>query len=203
MAFSVKLLKAPRLTFQLQGGSSMKNKMKRTIIVTLAVLTVGIFSAQSSFGQSAFDRHQFEVLTLKNINVVTQDDVNPSAVTTDMLKLIEMGKQGCRAHMENAATPQAEKEMMRLILAQADQLPTLTIDEIEEQYHDGEFMKKQGIDLEQFDHFSTVMGLYDTVIHPATVIILMREYEKNGDKGVLVQASDELKEIFEHLKYIK
>ena len=55
----------------------------------------------------------------------------------------------------------------------------------------------------EYDHFAEVMCHYDTVVHPATAIIALKEYKKTNNEEYVEQVKDELAEVVQHLKHLE
>lgn len=53
------------------------------------------------------------------------------------------------------------------------------------------------------DEKSVTGSLMDTIVHPATAIIALRDYKKSKDKALLQQVHDELEEVVHHVERIK
>ena len=113
-----------------------------------------------------------------------------------------MGIDGCNEHMGEAETPANEKKIMQITIDNGNRMSKLSLDEVEAQWHEGGALKKEGINIDGFDHFDEVMCHYDAVVHPATCIICLNEYKKSKSEDLLEQVKDELKEVIQHLKHL-
>jgi len=56
-------------------------------------------------------------------------------------------------------------------------------------------LKSKGIDIRKVTEKSTIGSLMDTVVHPATVIIVMNDFKKIKNSALLKQAEDELTDV--------
>ena len=146
---------------------------------------------------SASDKAQFEKLANNAIKSVVSGSVNADALMKDMETLVSLGKKFCKANAKGKGT-----KYMNLVLSHADNMKKLSLEQIEEEWHDGGMAKANGINLEQFGHFDAVSSAADAVIHPATCYIVLKNYKANGDKDGLDQIKDELSEVLEHLKHL-
>ncbi|MGA1823622.1 MAG: hypothetical protein ACMUIP_03085 [bacterium] len=159
-------------------------------------------------GAKAQTIHQFDVAIYKEIarqtvgNII-KGTVNADEMIANMEKLLALGKEGCAEHMNEAETPPVEAKLMKLALENAEKMISLSLEQIEEKWHEGGFPKSNGIDIEKFDHFSEVMSHYDSLVHPATAIICLKEYKTTKNNDLLEQVKDELAEVIEHLKHLE
>jgi hypothetical protein len=92
---------------------------------------------------------------------------------------------------------------MKATVENAQKMKGLSLSEVEAQWHEGSFLKGQGVNMDKYDHFSEVMCHYDTVVHPATAIIALNEYKKTNNEDYLEQVKDELAEVIQHLKHLE
>lgn len=149
---------------------------------------------------SAMEKGRYEEIVSKTVHqVLSSDEPDVAALIADQEELMSIGVDACR---EYAAAHADDAKLLDLVIANADAMKTMTLDEIEEQWHDYGFLESQGVDAEAYEHFAPVISLMDAVVHPATAIIAIRKYESTRDRDDLMQVKDELSEVLEHLKYI-
>ncbi len=112
-------------------------------------------------------------------------------------QLLNLGKAASKDY--GATNPKAAK-MMKLIVAQADQMKSLSLSQIEAQWHEKAYLKGKGIpDALLADKSKT--GIYlDAVINPATTFILLSEYKSTRDNKLLKQVVGELEEVLTNFK---
>ncbi|MEA3348444.1 MAG: hypothetical protein U9Q39_05200, partial [Pseudomonadota bacterium] len=108
-----------------------------------------------------------------------------------------------KEYIAKKETPAAEVELLEITIANAAAMSSLPMAEIEAQWHGGGFLKDKGIDVGKFGHFDKVLCFYDALVHPATVIICLKQYQHSSDQGLLDQAKDELMEVVEHMKHLE
>lgn len=172
--------------------------MKRKFSLFLGLFLFVAFSAQAAI---AMDIATFEKITNNTIKqVLSGDPGDIDALIADQEKLIAIGIKGAQDYAKEA--PEYAK-FMNLVIDNADKMKAMTLDEIEPAWHDGEFITASGIDFEAIDHFSKALSHMDTVLHPATAIIALREYKSFKDPDLLEQVKDELSEVLEHLDHLK
>ncbi len=112
-------------------------------------------------------------------------------------QLLSLGKAASKNY--GATNPKAAK-MMKLIVSQAEKMKTLSLSQIEAQWHEKSYLKGKGIpDALLADRSKT--GIYlDAVINPATTFILLSEYKATKDSKLLKQVVGELEEVLTNFK---
>lgn len=168
------------------------------IIKVLLVAGILLFSMQNAM---AFDKDGFIKITKATIQTVMSGKVaDVDKLIADQEKAIAIAVVGCNEYAQQA--PEHAK-LMKLVVDNADKMKAMTLEEIEPAWHEGEFLKKQGINIDDIDHFSAALSHMDSVLHPATAIIALREYKKSQDPDFLSQVKDELSEVLEHITHTK
>lgn len=171
----------------------MKQKVK--IISFLSV--VGMMLCQSV---SAMDVRSFEQLannTIRQMDSGVVGDIDELIAIQEQLMIIGM-EGGVQFLQEN---PRGGTPLVHVI-ENAESMKKLTLDQIEELWHGGGYLKSKGIDPEKIDHFGPMMSLMDSVIHPATSYLLIKEYKRTGNRELLSRVKAELYEVLEHVKHI-
>ncbi len=169
----------------------------------LVILFVGMATSAFAGTIHEFDKKTYDKIAKRTIGRIIGGNVDADQMITDMEQLVELGIAGCKEHMGEAETPPVEAKMMRITIDNAQRMPLLTLEQIEEQWHEGGVFKANGIDIDKFSHFDEVMCHYDAVVHPATVIICLKQYKKTKSAALLEQMQDELQEVRQHLKHLE
>lgn len=161
------------------------------------VIACGIYLV----GQSAvaLDASRYKALVADTISGISGPSVDVAQMVNLQEQLIATGVQAALAQAE--ASPQSAK-LLNFVASQAEAMQRMSLDEIEAEWHDGEALAKIGIDFDALDHFGTEISYMDAIIHPATAIIALREYQDTGQKSYLVQVKDELSEVVEHISHL-
>ncbi len=147
------------------------------------------------------DTGTYKKIANSTIQTVLSGSVsNVDALIADQEKLIAIGIAGCK---EYAKQDPKHAKLMKLVVDNADNMKAMTLDEIEPAWHDGEFVNESGIDFDAIDHFSPALSHMDSVLHPATAIIALRDYKGSGDADLLEQVKDELSEVLKHIEHVK
>lgn len=114
-------------------------------------------------------------------------------------QLVEIGVAGSKQYMKKHPEHQ---EILGLVVSQADEMMKMSLDEIEAQWHQGAFMRSKGHDLQKMDHFGELFSLMDSIIHPATAYIALKDYKRTRKQDYLGRAAAELIEVVEHVAHI-
>ncbi|MBE9529130.1 MAG: hypothetical protein IME99_07820 [Proteobacteria bacterium] len=172
--------------------------MKRKLFWSLLVAASLTFASLSP--ALAMDTATYKKVANNTIKTVLSGSVSDvDALIADQKKLIAIGVKGCQEYAKKA--PKHAK-LMKLVIANADNMTNMTLDEIEPAWHDGEFVNENGIDFDAIDHFSPALSHMDAVLHPATAIIALRDYKSSGDSDLLEQVKDELSEVLKHIEHV-
>jgi len=178
-------------------------KKKNLHVAMIFTLLFGMAATLHAGTVHQFDVKAYDKIAKKTIGRIITGNVDADKMITDMRKLVELGVAGCGEHMGEAETPAEEKKVMQITIDNAQTMSSLSLAEIEPQWHEGGLLKGQGVDISQFDHFSEVLCHYDAVVHPATAIIALEQYKKTGKEDLLEQVQAELAEVREHLKHLE
>lgn len=178
-------------------------KRMRWLTCILMVLVVGMVTNAFAGTKHQFDKKAYDKIAKKTIGRVISGNIDADKMLADMEKLVELGVAGCKEHMSESETPPKEVKIMKMTIDNAQRMSSLTLDEIEAQWHEGGVLKANGVDISSYDHFAEVMCHYDAVVHPATAIICLKEYKKTKKEALLEQVKDELAEVREHLKHLE
>lgn len=135
--------------------------------------------------------------TIRQVRMGVVGDIDAMIAVQE--SLMALGVEGsvkyAREHRENS-------KPLILAIENAEKMRWMKLDEMEKQWHEGEFLRKRGVDMEKLDHFSPMSNLMDAIIHPATSYLLLKEYKKTGDTSLLVRVRAELHEVLEHVKHL-
>ncbi|WP_135078451.1 hypothetical protein [Terasakiella sp. SH-1] len=166
----------------------------RAFVITALLLVAGTAQAFE------FEKAKFEEIAKNTISAALSGKIdNVDAVMADQKKLIALGVAGCRAYAQEDAT---HKAMMELVASSAEKMTAMSLEQIEEAWHEGGALAEIGVDVDDIEHFGTAISLMDAVVHPATAYIALQEYKKTGEAELLVQVKDELSEVLEHMSHI-
>lgn len=170
-------------------------------IINILKISFCSFLCFVSFNTSALDVASFNKLandTIKQMNAGVVGDIDALIAMQEQLMILGM-EGGVEFLQENPKDAQA----LIYVIENAEAMKDLSLDEIEDLWHGGNYLKSKGIDPEKIDHFGPTMSLMDSVIHPATSYLLIKEYKKTGNADLLARVKGELFEVLEHIKHIK
>ncbi|MBV7296269.1 hypothetical protein [Enterovibrio paralichthyis] len=171
--------------------------MFKQTVYAMALTATLSFSAASQAAD--LDVEKYNALALEVVQGALSGNPNIDDLIAKNKQLVTMGKAACQARA--TSSPQ-DAPLMNLVAKNADHMQTLSLEEIEEQWHDGEFVTANGIDLDAYDHYGEAISLMDTVVHPATSVIALDLYKQTGDEALLEQVKDEVTEVMEHIKQL-
>ena len=170
-------------------------KLRKTML-GVGVLVFGL----ASFQVQALDKEQYLKLansTIKEANEGFIASINQLIAVQE--KLVELGVEGSNDYIKRH--PEHAK-VLGEVVANAENMKRMSLEEIEDQWHSGKYMRSKGFDLDQYDHFGELFSLMDAIIHPATSYIALSDYKRTRKGDLLSRASAELIEVVEHVNHI-
>ena len=171
----------------------MIKSMKKSLVVLGLTLSM-------STAAMALDTVLYTKLANDTINEVNGGFVsNINSLIGVQKQLVELGKKGGELYLKRHPE---HTNILGVVIAEADNMMKMSLQEIEEQWHQGKFMQSKGIDLQSLDHFGELFSLMDSVIHPATSFIALNEYKRTRKEEYLARAAVELTEVVAHVAHI-
>lgn len=171
--------------------------MRRISSKAILTLLLVLFSFSAA---QAMDLATFEKIANATIKEALSGSIGDiDKLIEDQKKLVKIGVEGCK---EYAKKDPEHAKLMNLVTDNAEAMMAMSLDDIEEAWHEAEFLTENGIDVDSIEHFSPALSHMDTVVHPATTYIALKEYKKTGDKDLLEQVKDELSEVLEHTSHL-
>ena len=173
------------------------SKFLKTIgmVSMVAMLT---FSAANALEKETFTAIAKETITQALSGSISDID----GLIAKQAKLVALGVAGCQKYANSTSDP-VHKKIMELVIRDAEKMKSMDLDSIEEHWHEGGILAAEGIDMDKLGQSSEVISLMDTVVHPATSYIALKEYKKSQDSDLLDQVKDELDEVLHHLEQIQ
>ena len=154
-----------------------------------------------AFNVAALDVVAFNKIandTIKQMNSGVVGDIDSLIAMQEQLMVLGM-EGGIDYLQENPKDAQA----LIYVIENAEKMKALSLEEIEDLWHGGNYLRGKGINPEDIDHFGPTMSLMDSVIHPATSYLLIQEYKRTGNTDLLARVKGELFEVLEHIKHVK
>jgi len=164
--------------------------------VPLIVLAVASLFTTSA---SAFETDRYRELVGMTVVMIDGGTIDLDTLTQYQEELIAIGVRGAREYA--AATPD-DAALMNFVADSADAMKGMSLDGIEAAWHEGEALNEIGIDFHSLDHFGKAVSHMDTVVHPATAYIALREYRAHPNPDFLDQIRDELSEVLAHVSHL-
>ena len=147
----------------------------------------------------AMETDRFRSIVADTVSQLESGQVDADALISLQEELVRIGVDGAREH---ASEVPDDATVLNHVADSAVAMKGMDLDGIEAAWHDGEAFEAIGINIDDYDHFSPVLGHVDAIVHPATAIIALRDYKETGEKMYLLQVKDELAEVIEHLAHI-
>ncbi|MCG6969264.1 MAG: hypothetical protein LJE85_05800 [Gammaproteobacteria bacterium] len=167
----------------------------------LGICGLAFFWTLSISDAIAEDWQHFKTMANQTIKAVKKghpDDVEQLIHLQE--RLMEIGITACKNHAQ--ANPDDAK-MFQLVVNNAENMKFLSLNEIQQQWHEKRFLLGHGIAVDKLHQNSTTGSLLDAVVHPATAYVALREYQRTGDIRLLEQVDDELSEAVFQLSYLQ
>lgn len=163
----------------------------------------GLFYFVLVTNSNAADFSEYKQIAQSTISEVSSGTVSNKRIDKLIKNQEKLIKIGVSAMSEYIDKNPSSGEALKLVQSKAGTMQNLTLSEIEQQWHEGGYLKSKGIDVDKILGQKSAAGsLMDTVVHPATVIIVLEEYRKKHNKKHLLQVKDELDEVIHHLDQI-
>ena len=164
------------------------------------LLVASVLSLMLVSGAIAADMVAFKKMAKDTIRQAISGSISDiDTLIATQAKLVDIGVQGCK---EFAKKSPKEAKIMNLVVQNAEKMKSMTLDEIEEAWHEGGVLNKNGIDFDAIDHMGAAISHMDTVVHPATTYIALKEYKKTKDEDLLDQVKEELSEVLKHIEHL-
>jgi hypothetical protein len=175
-------------------------KSTSTASRTLSLMAGGLLLLGFITSVSAADLTEYKRLAEDTIKQAQSGRIhNIDQLIAQQEKLVAIGVAACDEYADKH--PKA-KRILGLVTSNAESMKHLSLSEIEEKWHHGGELKKNGYEVKE-DHFGQVGNLIDAVIHPATTYIALTNYKNDGNKDHLEQVVAELSEVLVHLQYLE
>lgn len=162
---------------------------------------LGLSFFLAAFNASALDVESFNKIandTIKQMNSGVVGDIDTMIAMQEQLMVL--GMEGGIDYLQES--PKDARALI-LVIENAEKMKELSLEEIEDLWHGGSYLRSNGINPEDIDHFGPTMSLMDSVIHPATSYLLIKEYKRTGDADLLARVKGELFEVLEHIKHVE
>jgi len=161
----------------------------------LFCLIFGLSGAAPALDVRTFNKLAKDTIRQVNMGVVGDIDALIAVQET----LMALGVEGSVKYTQEN---RSESKPLLIVIQNAEKMRNLKLNEIEKQWHEGEFLRNKGVNMDELNHFGAMNSLMDTIIHPATSYLLLKEYKQTGDASLLARVKGELVEVLEHVKHV-
>ena len=176
--------------------------MKKPIrsIVLLSSIILSLVMVTAVFAESGHIE-KYERLVKSTIKaIITGSLGNMDKLIADQEVLMEIALEECEEHKADAPK---DAKLMNLVIKNASRMKASSLDQLEEDWHDGELLTANGIDFDALDPMGPATILMHMVVHPASAYVALKEYKSTRDKELLESAKDELSEVLTHMEIIE
>jgi hypothetical protein len=174
------------------------------LIILVAGMWTAVFAAEEEHHHGEhFNKKLYDKLSKKNIGRIMSGNIDVDAMIADMEELLDQGVEGAEAHMKDSHTPAAEANMMKILIENHEKMTSMSLNDLETQWHEGAALKAQGIDISKMDPLGEAMRHYELLVYPATAIVCLKQYKKTKDEKLLETLKEHLVEARDHLKHLE
>lgn len=185
--------------------------MRRSFVINavLALFVLGVYTVvfaedghDHADATEHFDVHLYNQLCKKNIGRIISGNIDVKKMMANMDVMLEQGVEGAEVHMKAGDTPALEIKMMKMLIDNAERMKSLSVNEIDEQWHEGAVFKAEGIEITKMDPLGEAMRHMELIVYPAEAMACLKQYEKTNDEGLLNDMKQRLMEARDHLKHM-
>ncbi len=169
----------------------------KKIVFTLALMSVFFAGTAHALDKDAYVKTAKETIKKVKRGKVKEKDIDK--LVANQQELIRLGIEGALAYAEISPN---DRKMMHLTVLNSERMKGLSLEQIEKDWHAGDYMRAHGIEINDIGNLSDAMNLYDAIVHPATAIIALEQYRKDGNAEHLTQVQDELTEVVMHVEQV-
>lgn len=145
------------------------------------------------------------IATIRDMAIEAQGNIATGSLADVPALRAEQEALLAQAHaalQDLASTHPEFADLMGFVIGETDNMLAMSLDQIEAEWHRGQALESAGYMNTTTEHFGVLNSYVDMVVHPATVVILLREFEQSGDAALLEQAQEELAELAAHIEHI-
>lgn len=172
------------------------------MVLVIGTWTVAFAEEEHNHGEH-FNKNLYDKLSKKNIGRILSGNIDVDAMIADMEELLEQGIEGAEAHMKDSHTPAVEAKMMKSLIENHEKMISMSLDDLETQWHEGAALKSQGVDISKMDPLGEAMRHLELIVYPAEAIVCLKQYKNNKDEDLLEKIEESLVEARDHLKHLE
>jgi hypothetical protein len=167
--------------------------MKNTLFGTFVVLFTLALTSNSIAGECGYLEYREGAKAI--IKAAKRGTIDIKILNSRADKLIKIGSCYAKEFLKINSTC---KPILHTIIDNVSIMKNLDIEQIEELYHDGGVYEKKGVDVDD-KKYAECLEIAHLTVHPSTVFILLKMYQKDKNKKHLKTVQEELLEIFHHV----
>jgi len=139
----------------------------------------------------------FQKICKEIIDLVTDTKVDQAHILKKSDELMALGVD--IAKDMSTHEPQC-KPILDVFIQDSQEMKTLSMEDMETLYHDGEIFEKKGMKIDpDDDQYEECIEASHFIVHPATVPILLNAYNKDKDQIHLDKIKAELVTLYNHI----
>ena len=174
------------------------------ITILVAGMWTAVFAAEEEHHHGEhFNKKLYDKLSKKNIGRIMSGNIDVDAMMADMEELLDQGVEGAEAHMKDSHTPAAEANMMKILIENHEKMTSMSLNDLETQWHQGAALKAKGLDISKLDPLGETMRHLELLVCPAEAIVCIKQYKKTKDEELMAKVEESLVEARDHLKHLE
>jgi hypothetical protein len=172
------------------------------LIILVAGMWTVVFAEEEHHHGEHFNKKLYDKLSKKNIGRILSGNIDVDVMIADMEELLDQGIEGAESHMKDSHTPVVEVKLMKIIIENHEKMTSMSLDDLETQWHEGAALKSQGIDISKMDPLGESMRHLELIVYPAEAIVCLKQYKNTKDEDLLEKMEESLVEARDHIKHI-
>ncbi|PCJ47573.1 MAG: hypothetical protein COA99_00765 [Moraxellaceae bacterium] len=166
------------------------------ISIKFVFIFIIVFTCTKCF---AFDKEAYSVATKDIIKMALFTRPDPDVLVEMQRALVNMGIVACK---ERASINPVDAPLMNLVVSSADEISSLSIEQITEDWHRYGRATEAGIDVFKSGEYAPAISLVNTVTLPSAGIRSALDYKATRSKKHLHKLAEDLGKVLKHLEYI-
>jgi hypothetical protein len=173
------------------------------LIILVAGMWTAVFAEEEHHHGEHFNKKLYDKLSKKNIGRILSGNIDVDVMIADMEELLDQGIEGAESHMKDSHTPAVEAKMMKTLIENHEKMTSMSLDDLEAQWHEGAALKSKGVDISKMDPLGEAMRHLELIVYPAEAIVCLKQYKNTKDEDLLGKMEESLVEARDHLKHLE
>lgn len=162
-----------------------------------AAVAASVFAPPAA---QAFQSETYRTLVTETVLALESGDYDIAHLIGVQEQLIDLAVEGARAY--GARNPQHGR-MMTFVADEVPAMRAMSLDQLEEDWHEGGALSRIGLDLSSLDLSGAAYAHMDTIVDPVTAYIALKQYRDTGDEEYLELAAEELAEVLDQVEILE